>query len=320
MGGRGSTCVIAIGMALIPAASCAQNGYPAKFIRIVCPNVGGGGDFVARLLGQGLSASLGQQVVTDNRGGGIVQGEIVSKAAPDGYTLLVMGQSFWLMPFMREHLSYDPVRDFAPITLATSAPNVLVTNPSLPVKNTQDLIALAKAKPGRLNYAVGMLGSSTHLAAELFKSMAGVDITRIYYKTMNVAWADMIAGQVEVSFANPSNIAPHIKAGRLRALAVTSAKPSAVVPGLPTVASTGLPGYESVAVYALFGPAGLPAALVRRINEESVRVLQRPDVREKFLIGGSETVGSTPQELAGLIRNDMSRLGKLIRDVGIRDE
>ena len=302
------------------AGNAAAQEFPSKLIRIVAPSPGGGGDFVARLIAQGLTSALGQQVIVDNRSGGVIQGELVAKAAPDGHTLLLSGSGLWLMPFMRSNVPFDPVLDFAPVTLAVNSPNVLVVHPSLPVKSVRDLVALAKAQPGKLNYSAGITGSSPHLAAELFKVMTGVNIVRIAYKSTTTAMSDMIAGQVHLSFANASNIAPHVKSGRLRALAVTSAQPTALMPGLPTVAAGGLAGFESVAVYGLLAPAKTPAIVINRIQQETLRVINAPSIREKFFGAGVETVGSTAAEFAAWIKTDTVKSGKLIRDAGIRED
>ena len=309
---------IAAGLAAADGAGAED--FPSRLVRIVAPSPGGGGDFVARLVAQGLTPALGQQVIVENRSGGVIQAEVVAKAPPDGHTLLLAGSGLWLMPFMRSQLPFDPARDFAPVSLVVTSPNVLVVHPSLPVKTVRELITLAKAQPGKLNYSAGITGSSPHLAAELFKLMAGVDIVRIAYKSTTTAMSDMIAGQVHVSFANASNVAPHIKSGRLRALAVTSARPSKLMPGLPTVASAGLAGFESVAVYGLLAPAKTPAAVIARIQQETLRVVSTPAIQEKFFSAGVETVGSSSEAFAALIRNDTEKTGKLIRDVGIRED
>ncbi len=311
--------LIACAAAGIAATGGAQD-FPSRLVRVVAPSPGGGGDFVARLVAQGLTPALGQQVIVENRSGGVIQAEVVAKAPPDGHTLLLAGSGLWLMPFMRSQLPFDPARDFAPVSLVVTSPNVLVVHPSLPVKTVRDLITLAKAQPGKLNYSAGITGSSPHLAAELFKLMAGVDIVRIAYKSTTTAMSDMIAGQVHVSFANASNVAPHIKSGRLRALAVTSARPSKLMPDLPTVASAGFAGFESVAVYGLLAPAKTPAAVIARIQQETLRVVSTPAIQEKFFSAGVETVGSSPETFAALIRNDVEKTGKLIRDVGIRED
>lgn len=253
-------------MALSAGAACGQ-GYPAKLIRVITAEAGGSSDLVSRLISQELSAGLGQQVIVENRGGasGVIAAETFVKARPDGYTLLLYSTGIWILPLMQK-VPYDPVRDFSPITLATMAPNILVVHPSLPVKSVKELIALAKARPGELNYGSGGSGTSNHLAAELFNAMAGVKIVRIFYKSGGLALKDLAGGHVHLMFSVASYTAPHVKSGRVRALAVTSARPSALLPGLPTVAAAGLPGYESVGMTGLFALAKTPAAIITRLN------------------------------------------------------
>ena len=293
--------------------------YPVKPVRFVTSSPGGAGDFVSRVIGQAISGPLGQQVIVDNRGAGILGMELVARAPADGYTWLVTSNVFWLLPFMQK-VSYDAVRDFTPAALTVTSSNIVVTHPSLPVKDIRGLIALAKSRPGQLNFAGGSTGSASHLAGELFKLMAGVDITYVPYKGAGPALNDAIGGQVHILFSNLAAAGPHVKFGRLRALAITSAKPSPLAPELPTVAGAGLTGYESEAIYGVFGPAGMPAAITQRINQEITRALQRPEVREKFLGQGSEIVAGSNVELGARVKSEMARMGKVIRDAGIRLE
>jgi tripartite-type tricarboxylate transporter receptor subunit TctC len=311
--------IFLLGMAILGAGlACGQN-YPNKPIRIVTSEPGGGSDFTARVLAQGLTVSLGQQVIVDNRAGTITATQIMTKAAADGYTLLSYNNSLWTLPLLQK-MFYDPVRDFSPIILATRSPNILVVHPSVPVHSVRELIAFAKASPGKLNYASGTVGSSNHLAAELFKALAGVNIARIAYKGSGFAVSDLIGGQVQLMFATAGSVAQHVKSGRLRALAVTSAQPSALAPGLPTLAASGVPGYESVTMYGMYAPANSPAMLINRLNREADRFLDMPDTKERFFNAGVETVGGSPQDFAAAIKSDMARLGKLIKDTGIRAE
>ena len=294
--------------------------YPNKPIRLVTSTPGGGADFVARIAAQGLSTQLAQQVIVDNRGSGIIIGEIVAKAPADGHTVLVAGPTLWLAPFLYERLSWDPVRDFSPVTLAVSSPNILVVHPSVAANSVRELIALAKARPGALNYATGGAGSTPHLAAELFKAMAGVDLTRINYKGSGMAINDLIGGQVQVMFVVGSAGMPHVKSGRLRALAVTAAQPTRLFAGMPTVAESGLPGYQSVNNVGIFVPARTPAAIIARLNEESVRVFNSTEVKDRVLNSGSEVAAGTPAQFAAALKAEMAAMGKVIRNAGIRAE
>jgi tripartite-type tricarboxylate transporter receptor subunit TctC len=305
--------MFAIG-ALAMSAARAQD-FPSKPIRIVTGAPGGSSDFTARLIAQGLTENLRQQVIVDNRGN--VDGELVAKAPPDGYTLVIDGASIWIGPLVQKAL-YDPVRDFAPVTLAVSAPNVVIVQPSIPVKSIRELIALAKAQPGKLNYSSGGIGASSHLAAELFKSMAGVAIVNVNYKGTGPALNALIANEVQVMFVNPAIASPHIKSERVRALAVASLGPSPLMPDLPTVAAAGLPGFESVVLQGMFAPAGTPPARVTLLSREIAKVLNRPDVKERHFNTGVETVASTPEELAARIKSEMAKWGKVIKDAGIR--
>ncbi len=319
--GTGAVCgqTTSTGSAQAASTSSGQ-AYPDKPIRIVTSDSGGGSDIVARVIAQAVSAPLGQQVVVDNRGGGVIAGEIVSRAQPDGYTLIYYGSTLWILPLMRKSVPYDTVKDFAPITLAVSSPNILVVHPSVAAKSVKELIALAKARPGELNYASAAAGTIPHLAAELFKSMAGVDLVRVVYKGTGAALNDLLGGQVQVMFATAPSAAPHVKTGRLRALAMTTAHPSAAFPELPTIATAGLPGYEAVQVSGMFAPAKTPAAIINRLNQEIVRALNQANVKEKLSSTGVEVVGSSAEQFAAKIKSEIVRMGKVIREAGIRDE
>lgn len=309
-----------VGPAVMGAGAASGQEYPNKVIRIVAPDAGGGADFAARLIAQGLPARLGQQVIVDNRGGGVFAGEAVAKAPPDGYTLLYHGSSLWNLPLLRDNLPWDPVRDFVPVTLAAVYPDVLVVHPSLPVKSVKELIALAKARPGEIDFSSGIVGSSGMLAAELFKYMAGINIVRISYRGAGPSLVAVMSGEVQLSIANAAAATPHMKAGRLRALAVTSAQPSAVVPGLPTVAASGLPGYEAASMSGLFAPARTPAAVIARLNREVVAELSGEEVKKRFFSVGVETVGSSPEQFAATIKSQMAKMGNLIKQANIRAE
>lgn len=306
--------------AALSAATVSAQKFPTKPIRLVASGIGGAGDFTARLIANGLTPRLGQQVIVDNRPGGLVPGEIVAKAQPDGHTLMFVGLVIWLSPFMRDTMPFDPVRDFAPVTLAVTVPNVLVVHPSLRVKTVQELIALAKQKPGALNYAVSGVGNSNHLAGELFKTMAGVNLVQVNYRGAPLALNDLLSGRVEVMFATATAAAPHVASGKLTALAVTSAQPTALFPGVPTIAASGVPGYESGATLGAFAPAATPAAIINLLNTEIVQVLNAPEAKDRLFKAGIEVVGSSPAQFAAAIKADMARLGKVIRQAGMRTD
>ncbi len=310
--------VLSIALFAIAKCSWSQNPvYPTKPVRILTTDPGSGGDLVSRLMAPTLASSLGQQFIVDNRG--IISGQVASKSPPDGYTLLAFGSSLWLGPLLHDNVPYDVARDFAPITMAASSPNILVVTPTFPVKSVRELIALAKARPAELNYGASGAGSSNHLSAELFKSMAGVNIVRVFYKGPGAAMTDLISGQVQLMFVAAASGMPHVKTGRLRALAITTAGPSALAPGMPTVASSGLPGYESILTLALFAPSGTPSAIVSRLNQEMVRSLNRDEVRDRLLLTGTEVIASTPEQCGTVIKSDISKWGRIIKDAGIRD-
>jgi tripartite-type tricarboxylate transporter receptor subunit TctC len=313
-------CVFAAAAGVPFADAASSQAYPTKPIRMLTAEVGGGSDFAARLIAQGLSTNLGEQVVVDNRGGGGLVADIVAKAPPDGYTLLLYSSIVWLLPYMREHLPYDPVRDLAAISLVASSPHILVTPPSLTVASVQDVIALAKAKPGALNYCSGPSGTSLHLTGELFKITAGVDIVHVPYKGVGAALTDLMAGRVQMMFPTPGSVAQHIKSGRLKAFAVTSLKPSPLLPGLPTLAASGLPGFESISMIGLFAPARTPVLPINRLHKGLVAVLNSADVKDKFFNVGVETVGSTPAQFATTIKSEMAKWSKVIKSAGIRAE
>jgi tripartite-type tricarboxylate transporter receptor subunit TctC len=294
--------------------------YPAKPVRVYTAEAGGGLDFNARLIAPALAAALGRQVIVSNHGAGSFAAEIVAKAPPDGHSVLMYGSNVWLSPFLRDDVPWDPIRSFAPVGLTTRGPNLVVVHPALPVRSIKELVALAKAQPGQLNYASGSTGSSPHLAAELFKALARVNIVRISYRGNALAYADVLRGEVPLIFPTAASVAPHLKSGRLRALAVTTKERSRLFPILPTVAESGVPGYESATLVGAFVPAGTPAAIVTRLSQEIAAVLKLPEVQERFLNTGVEPVGSSPEEFGALVKAEMSRLGPMIKAAGIRDE
>ncbi|HZE60346.1 MAG TPA: tripartite tricarboxylate transporter substrate binding protein [Burkholderiales bacterium] len=303
--------------------ACAQE-YPRKAIRLIVPFApGGGNDTVARAIAQSAGASLGQPMVVDNRAGagGILGAELAAKSAPDGYTLFLGGVgSHAVNPNLHTRLPYDPVKDFAPITLIASAPSVLVVHPSLPARTLAEFTALAKASPGRINYASNGNGSSAQLAAVLYESMAGVRMVHVPYKGLAPALVDLLGGEVQAMFSSVVAIVPNIKAGRLRALAVTGKRRAAALPEVPTLDESGVPGYEAGSWYGILAPAGTPQAIVAKLREAIVHALARPEVRERLASEGAEVIGSTPEAFAAHITAELARMGKLIRDAGIRME
>lgn len=312
--------------ALTPCAVTAQGqaeAYPARPVRVVVGLAPGGGtDIQTRLFAQKLSESFGRQFVVENRtgAGGTLAYAQVAKAPPDGYTLLGVAGGYTITPAVYTKLPYDPVKDFAPISLVAQAPFLLLTHPSLPARSVKDLLALARAKPGMLDCASAGHGTSTHMAFELFKTMAGVNITHIPYKGTGQSLVDTMAGQVHMLFGNVLSSLTHVRAGRLRALAVTTAKRSTVLPDLPTIAESGVPGYENSTWHGWLAPAGTPPAILTRLNAELVKSAKAPDVVERLAPDGGEAVGSTPEQFARYIASDMARWSKLVKEIGIRFE
>jgi tripartite-type tricarboxylate transporter receptor subunit TctC len=306
---------------LLAANTASAQTYPVKPIRVITAEPGGGNDFTTRTISQAIGSRLGQPWVIDNRGGagGVIAIETAARAPSDGYTLLVYAQNVWTIPLLRKGVHYE-VKDFAPITWIARSPCTLVVHPSLPVHSVQDMIALAKARPGQLSYGAGGVGTITHLSAELFKSLAKVDILFVPYKGNGPAMNDLLGGQVQLMFGTAGTVAPHVRSGRVRAIAVTSAEPSPLAPGLPTIASSGLPGYESISMYGIYAPVKTPEAIIRQLNSAVVSVLNMPEVRERFFNSGMEVVGGTPEQFAAAIKTDEARLRKVIRDAGIRAE
>lgn len=299
-------------------SSLSGQAYPVKPIRIVTSLAGGGNDFKSRLIAQGIAEPLGQPVIVDNRAT-FATIETVMKAPPDGYTLLVQGGTVWIYPLMAKTV-FDAFRDFAPITLVTSAASLVVVHPALPVKSIRELIALAKAKPGELNYGSGTSGTSAHLQTELFKSMAGLNILRVPYKGGGPTLIGLFSGEVQVMIEGIGEMGPHVNSGKLRGLAVTSLTPSPQFPKLPTVAASGVPGYEAVQLTGMWAPAKTPDAIVKRINQEVVRVLGQPDAKAKLFDTGGEAGRDTPEEFAARLKADIVRWTKVIREAGIKAE
>jgi len=304
---------------LLSGIACANAAeYPVKPLRIVTSEAGGGNDVPARIVAQGLTLALGQQVVIENRPSGVVPAEIVAKAAPNGYTLLFYNNALWTAPLIQA-TPYDMLRDFTPVSAVARAVNVLVVNSALPAKSVADLIALAKTKPGGLNYGSSGTGASNHLAAEMFRTMAQIEIVRVNYKGAGPALTALIAGELQLMFPSAGAATPHVRAGRVKALAVTSAAPSALFPGLPAIAAT-LPGYESLAIYGLFAPAGTPPAIIVRLNTVVAQFLARADIQERFAAAGMDAAASTPGQLSASVQTEVARIGKVIRAAGTRGD
>ena len=307
-----------LALLLVQVFAAAGQDYPSKPVRMYTTNAGSGGDFITRQIAQGISGPLGQPVVVDNRPA-LIAPDVVAKAPADGYALLVVGGSMLTTPLLQK-APFDAQRDFAPVTLAASAPFVVAVHPSLPVKSIKELIALAKSRPGELNYAAGTAGASTHLWSELFRSMAGIKIVHVRYKGPAPSVTALISGEVQMTINDVGLLMPHAKTGKLHILAVTSAQPSALTPGLPTVAATGLPGYEAVGITGVWVPIKTQPAIVNRLNQEIVRVLKTPEVKERFLNAGAETAGNSPEQFGSIIKAEIAKISKVIKDAGIRSE
>ena len=306
---------------LVSSCTLAQT-YPTKSIRMVIPfPPGGTTDITGRIAAQKLSEALGQQVVPDNRPGaaGNIGAEQVAKAPPDGYTLVTLpGSTLTIHPSLYAKLPFDPLKDFAPVTILAAVPNALVVHPSLPVRNVKDLIALARSKAGQLNYASTGAGQSTHLSMELFKTMAGVKIIHVPYKGSAPAITDLLGGHVPMMFDNMPSALPHVKAGKLRGIAVSTLKRSPVAPEIPTVAESGLPGFEVSVWFSVLAPANTPKEIVSRLNTTLVKALQAPDTRERLATQGAEPIGNTPDEFTAVMKRDIAKWAKVVKDANIR--
>ena len=322
--GEFNRCVIAAALSLCGLPALGQTPYPTKPIRLVVPFVPGGStDFIARILGQKLDEALGQQVVIENRAGaaGNIGVDYVAKSAADGYTL-IFGHigTFGFGPSLYQKLPYDPVKDFAPIALFAMVPNILVVHPSLPAKSVKELIVFAKARPGQLNYGSSGNGSASHLATEYFKLLSKTDITAIAYKGTGPLITDVIAGQISLSITGLPPLYPLVQTGRLRALAIGSAKRIALMPELPTIAEAGVPGYESSTWFGPLAPAKTPREVIVKLNAELMKILQRSDVRARFTADGVVALGSTPEEFGLYIKNEIERWARVIKAAGVRPE
>ncbi|MBI4191916.1 MAG: tripartite tricarboxylate transporter substrate binding protein [Betaproteobacteria bacterium] len=306
------------GMSLNPLLH-AQN-YPNRPIRLVVPfSAGGAADVPGRMLTQKLSDALAQQVIVDNRpgAGSTIGAEFVAKAPPDGYTLLMISNTHFVGAALHKKLVYDAVNDYAPVTQVTSAPNVIVVHPSLPVKTVRDLIALAKAKPGKIDYASSGNGSTQHLTGALFCKMAGIDMTHIPYRGSGPATADLLAGQVTVGFPGIAGMIGHIKAGKLRALAVTSSRRSPELPDLPTVAQAGVKGYDVTAWFGVAGPKGMPRDVVLKLHAELLRVLKNPELQKLLLTAGQEVAWQeTPGQFGEMLKVEAAKWARMVKESG----
>lgn len=310
------TLIAAAVVATMASALWAQQ-YPARAIRVLTVGHGSNTDVATRLIAQAVPGGFGQRIVVENRG--IIAIEVAIKAPPDGYTLLHYTNPLWLMPLFRSDANWDPLRDLVPITQTLTSPNMLVVHPALPVDSVKQLIAFAKARPGQLNYGSSSTGTGNHVAAELFNVMAGIKTVRVNYKSAGQAVNDLVAGQIQIMFPAAGSALPYVKTGRLRGLGITSAKPSPLVPGVPTLAQSGLPAYESSSVAVLMAPAGTPAAIVQRVNEVFVKAINTSEVSERLLLAGIEGVGSTPVEAVAMIKAEIARMEKVVRDANLRE-
>ena len=311
--------MVAVLLACIALGAQAEN-YPSKPIKLIVPfPAAGTTDFLARILGQELTKAWGQQVIVDNRpgAGGNIGSDLVAKSAPDGYTL-VMGAvgTHAINASLYKKMPYDTVKDFAPITLIAMVPNILVVHPAVPAKSVKELIEYAKANPGKLNFASSGNGTSVHLSGELFKTMAGVSMTHVPYKGSAQALPDLLGGQVQLTFDNMPSMLPHVKAGKLRALAVTSSKRSPAMPDLPTIAEAGVAGYEASSWFGVLAPAGTPSAIVTKLNGEIVRILGLPEIKERLSSQGAEPVGNSPEQFAAYITAEMTKWGNVVKVSG----
>ena len=298
----------------------AQSDYPTRPVKIVVPSPPGGGtDILARVLAQHFSKAFGQPFVVENKpgAGNMIGIESVARAPADGYTLLVVASTLALNSVLYKKVPYDPVRDFAPITIAATAPNVLVVNPGLPVKSLPEFIALAKAKPGALSYGTPGIGTSPHLSMELLKSMAGIDLQHVPYRGTAAAVTDVIGGQIAATFANALTAKPQVDSGRVRALAVSGPSRVEAFPAVPPVAEAGVPGYEAMQWYGVAAPAGTPAPIIARLHAEAAKALKSDEMKEKLALDGAQPVGSTPAEFAALIRRELDKWARVVRAAGI---
>ncbi len=312
-----SVCVCSVG-------AIARDGtFPSRPIRLISPfTPGGGNDLVSRAVAVAMTRNIGQSVVVDNRPGAntIVGMEIVARAAPDGYTLIMTSSTQAINATLYPKLPYDSIKSFAPVTVVGSSPLIVAVPPSSPIKSITDLIAAARAKPGELTYPSAGTGNATHLGGELFASMAGVTLTHVPYKGSGPGLTDLSAGRLSVAFSTALSVVPFVNGGRLRAIAVTSAKRSSFMPDLPTVAESGLPGYEAGSWYGVVAPANTPRPVISRLHAEIVKVLVLPDVRDRLVSQGIDPVGNTPDEFAAYLKSEIGKWAKIIKSTGVTAE
>ncbi len=309
--------------AMLAAAGAHAQSFPSRPIRLVIPfSPGGATDVPGRLITQKLAESFGQQIIVDNRpgAGSAIGSDIVARAQPDGYTLLLTGTPFSVIPALYPNLPFDPARDFAPVMQVALAPNVLVVHPSLPARSLKELIALARAQPGQINYASGGTGGAQHLFASLLLTMAKINLTHIPYKGSGPATADLLGGHVKVGLPGITIVIPHAKAGRLVPLAVTSAKRAPQIPEVPTIDEAGVPGYDAAVWFGIFAPRGTPAAVITRLYQAIERVIRLPEVESAYLVSGNIAITSTPQEFGAFIRNDIAKWSAVVREAKIQGE
>ncbi len=313
---------IAVLAALAALPAVAQN-YPTRAIRLVVPSSPGGGtDITGRIVAQKLSEQLGQTVVVDNRAGAgtIIGNDIVAKAPPDGYTLLMGLSTLAINPSMYEKMPYDALKDFAPVSLAVMSPNVLTVHPSLPAKTVKEFIALAKTKPGTITYGSAGQGTSPHLSGELLKVLAKIDIVHVPFKGSGQSVISSLAGEIASNFPSVPTAMPYIKAGKLRALGVTTAKRTQALPDVPSIAEAGVPGYEATQWFGVLAPAGTPRPIIDKLNAEMVKLLKSPDVRERFIADGTDPAPTTPEEFAAYIKSETDKWTKVIKAAGIKPQ
>ena len=314
-------CVLCCALAGTPETRA--QAYPAKPVRIISPfAAGGGNDALCRIIAPKLTENLKQQVIVDNRPGanGIIGTELAAKAAPDGYTIVLIPSGHVVNASVYKKLPYDSIRDFTTITLAGSSPLLIVVHPSVPARNVRELVALAKARPAQLTYVSAGIGSSGHLAGSLFEVMTGTKLVHIPYKGMGQSVPDLIGGHASLAFGTTLSVVPHVRSGRLRALAVTGARRSPAFPEFPTVAESGVPGYEASLWYGFVGPARLPPEIVQRLNAEIAGVLALPEIRERLASQGVDARFTTPEEFARLLVSDLERWAKVVQRAGVRAE